>query len=293
MAKRLTITVRVHRRAWVSLLLLASLWSSAALGQVPDTTKKPTARDSAIVDTLKKEAQQQVFREAHQIQWWEVAIAGGLIAASTSLDRSLQHYTRTHRSDGATSLSNVFRQQGEPLYYAGISLGVWGTGVVFKSAAIQRAGRRLIVTVVAAGLMTYAVKYASGRSRPNEDVGPFSFHPFTSVKDSTGLEARGSFPSGHTMAAFAVATSLSGDIEWWPASVALYTLAAGTAYSRIYDNRHWFSDTVAGMMLGVFTAKVVNGHWRIFNLKPPGWLVTPTGAPALQWKVPLPPVRLP
>jgi membrane-associated phospholipid phosphatase len=291
-ADRLTISVAVQKRAWVGLLMVASLWSSSAVAQVPDTTK-PTARDSAIVDTLKRAAQQQVLRQAHQVRWWEVAVAGGLIAASTSLDRPLRRYTRTHRSNGATDLSNIFRQQGEPYYYAGISLGVWGTGVIFKSAAIQRAGRRLIVTVIGAGLMTYAVKMAAGRSRPNEDVGPFSFHPFTTLKDSNGVEARGSFPSGHTMAAFAVATSLSGDIDWWPASLALYTLATGTAYSRIYDNRHWFSDTVAGMMLGVFTAKVVNGHWRIFHLKPPGWLVTPTGAPALEWRVPLPPIRSP
>jgi hypothetical protein len=30
-------------------------------------------------------------------------------------------------------------------------------------------------------------------------------------------------------------------------------------------------------MLGIFTAKVVNGHWRIFGLRPPGFLVTPAG----------------
>jgi membrane-associated phospholipid phosphatase len=144
---------------------------------------------------------------------------------------------------------------------------------------------------MAAGLVTYAVKATLGRSRPNEGVGPWSFHPFTPLSDTFGIEARGSFPSGHTMAAFAVATSLSGDIDWWPASVVLYTLAAGTGFSRVYDNRHWFSDTVAGAMLGFTTAKIVNGHWRIFGLKPPGWLVTPTGAPALEWKVPLPPIR--
>jgi len=274
-----------------AILLLGTFATTAGTAQVPDTTKKPTARDSAIVDTLKKEAQQQVLRSAHQIKWYEAVGALTLIGASTALDQPMRRYTREHRTKTLTDLSNGFRQQGEPYYYAGISLGVWGTGVVFHSAAIQRAGRRLIVTVTAAGLVTYATKMLVGRSRPNEDVGAFSFHPFTTLKDSAGIEARGSFPSGHTMAAFAVATSLSGDIEWWPASVVLYTLAAGTAYSRIYDNRHWFSDTFAGALLGFTTAKVVNGHWKIFNLKPPGWLVTPAGAPALEWRVPLPPIR--
>jgi membrane-associated phospholipid phosphatase len=273
-------------------LMLGVLATTAGIAQVPDTTKKPpTAADSAIVDTLKKEAQQQVLRNAHQIRWWEAATAIGLVAVSTTLDKPLQRYTRSHRTHTLTNLSSAFRQQGEPLYYAGISLGVWGTGVVFHSAAIQRAGRRLIVTVAAAGLVTFATKYMVGRSRPNDERGPYQFHPFTSRHDSTGLPSRQSFPSGHTMAAFAVATSLSGDIDFWPASVVLYTLATGTAYSRIYDNRHWFSDTFAGALLGITTAKIVNGHWRIFHLQPPGWLVTPTGAPALEWRVPLPPIR--
>ena len=290
MADRITSVANWRQKA-VSALLVGSLWSTTVLAQVPDTTRKPTAADSAIVDTLQSQAEQEVLREAHQIEWWEAAGALAIIAASTTLDRPLRRYTRTHRTETMTDLSNAFRQQGEPFYYAGISLGVWGTGLIFKSAEIQRAGRRLVVAVAGAGLVTYAVKASLGRSRPNEGRGPFQFHPFTTLKDSAGIEARGSFPSGHTMAAFAVATSLSGDIDYWPASVVLYTLAAGTAYSRIYDNRHWFSDTVAGAMLGITTAKIVNGHWRIFKLRPPGWLVTPTGAPALEWRVPLPPIR--
>lgn len=272
------------------ILLLATLATTAGIAQVPDTTKKPTARDSAIVDTLQKQAQRQVLRNAHQIKWWEAAGAITLVAVSTTLDRPLRQTTRNNRTETLTDLSNLFRQEGEPLYYAGISVGVWGTGVVFGSAELQRAGRRLMVTVTASGLITYATKMVVGRSRPNEDAGPFSFHPFTTLKDSAGIEARGSFPSGHTTAAFAVATSLADDIDYWPASVLLYTLAAGTAYSRVYDNRHWFSDTVAGAILGITTAKVVSGHWRIFGLQPPGWLVTPTGAPALAWRVPLPPL---
>lgn len=274
-----------------AILMLGALVTSAGIAQVPDTTKKPTAVDSAIVDTLKKEAQEQVLRNAHQIHWWEAATAVGLVAISTAFDRDLNRYTQTHKTKTLSDLSNAFRQQGEPYYYAGISLGVWGTGVVFHNAAIQRAGRRLIVTVAGAGLMTFATKFVVGRSRPNDGLGPFQFHPFSTRKDSTGLASRGSFPSGHAMAAFAVATSLSDDINSLPVSIVLYTLAAGTGYSRVYDNRHWVSDTFAGAILGITTAKIVSGRWKIFDLEPPGWLVTPTGAPALEWRVPLPPIR--
>ena len=43
-------------------------------------------------------------------------------------------------------------------------------------------------------------------------------------------------------------------------------------------------DTFFGAMLGIFTAKVVNGRWRVFGIRPPEFMVTPAGAPCLQWK---------
>jgi membrane-associated phospholipid phosphatase len=118
-------------------------------------------------------------------------------------------------------------------------------------------------------------------------VGAFNFHPFTSLKDSAGVETRGSMPSGHTVAAFAVATSLADDIDRPVVDVLLYTVAAGAGWSRIYDNRHWLSDAALGAALGYTTAKVVNGQWRIFGWRPPTFLVTPTGAPAVGWSLPL------
>lgn len=274
-----------------SLILALGPWAGPLQAQVDSARKKPTPADSALVDTLQKEAQQEVLAEAHRIQLWEIAGAAVLVATSTVLDRPLHRETREHRNRTLTNLANAFRQEGEPAYYAGISLGVYGVGLVSGSPEIRRAGRRLVVSVAASAVVMEGMKMLVGRSRPNENRGPWHFSPFTSLKDSAGIEARGSFPSGHTTAAFAVATSLADDINYWPVSVVLYTLAAGTGFSRVYDNRHWFSDTVAGAILGITTAKVVSGHWRIFGLKPPGWLVTPTGAPAVEWRVPLPRLR--
>ncbi|MEO8199018.1 MAG: phosphatase PAP2 family protein [Gemmatimonadota bacterium] len=267
-----------------------SIGGASSLRAQVDTTKKPTARDSAIVDTLQAQAQRRVLRDAHQVTLTQALFAVGGVALATALDeplqRAAQKHRRAHRGGTLTDLANGFRQQGEPIYYAGISLGVLATGYIAGSAPIRRAGRRLVVSVAVSALAEQSLKILLGRSRPNEGVGAFTFHPFSSRNDSTGLTARGSFPSGHVTAAFAVATSLADDINNTPVQIGLYALASGTAFSRVYDNRHWFSDTVFGAILGITTAKLVSGHWRIFNLKPPGWLVTPTGAPALSWNVP-------
>jgi len=84
--------------------------------------------------------------------------------------------------------------------------------------------------------------------------------------------------------AFALATALSDDIHRTWASVGLYTMATGVAWSRLNDNRHWLSDVAAGAVVGVTSAKLVNGHWRIFNLRPPEFLLSPASA-TVAWEL--------
>ncbi len=55
-----------------------------------------------------------------------------------------------------------------------------------------------------------------------------------------------SFPSGHTIVAWAVATPFAKeyDAPW------LYGVAAVTNLARVASRKHWLSDTVAGSLLG-------------------------------------------
>jgi membrane-associated phospholipid phosphatase len=247
----------------------------------------PPIADSSVADTGSKAARQQILAEPHIVRWYEAAAALGGLGVLVLVDEPVQRFVQNHvRSNTTNDISSVFRQEGEAPYYAGISLGVLGVGLVTGRPGIRRAGARLVGAVGLSAAEMEVIKYLVGRSRPNENVGAFSFHPFTSLKDSAGVETRGAMPSGHVTAAFAVATSLADDVQSPLARVLLYTAAAGTAFSRINDNRHWLSDTGMGAVLGVFTAKVVNGHWRIFGLRPPGFLVTPTAA-SIEWYSPI------
>jgi membrane-associated phospholipid phosphatase len=89
-------------------------------------------------------------------------------------------------------------------------------------------------------------------------------------------------PSGHTTMAFALATTLADDIHKTWASVGLYTMATGVGWSRVNDNKHWLTDIAAGAVIGVTSAKLVSGRWRIFNLHPPQFLLGPRQA-TLAW----------
>lgn len=75
---------------------------------------------------------------------------------------------------------------------------------------------------------------------------------FTKVERPDG-SARNSFPSGHTATAFMGAELLRreyGDVSPW-IGVAGYAVAAGTGFFRMYNNRHWLTDVIAGAGIGI------------------------------------------
>ena len=67
-----------------------------------------------------------------------------------------------------------------------------------------------------------------------------------------------SFPSGHTATAFAAAEFLKQEYKdlspWY--GYAGYTVAIATGTLRMYNNKHWFSDVVAGAGIGILSTKL-------------------------------------
>jgi membrane-associated phospholipid phosphatase len=70
-----------------------------------------------------------------------------------------------------------------------------------------------------------------------------------------------SFPSGDVVKAFSLSTVLAAEAKSLPISLALYSLAAATAFQRLHRDRHWFSDTVSAAALGTAVGlAVVHAH---------------------------------
>lgn len=92
-----------------------------------------------------------------------------------------------------------------------------------------------------------------------------------------------SFPSGHTAEAFANAEFLRQeykDVSPWY-GVAGYAMAATTGYLRMYNNKHWLSDVVAGAGVGIISTKLA--YWlypkiqhKLFKDKPMNTMVMPS-----------------
>jgi len=85
-----------------------------------------------------------------------------------------------------------------------------------------------------------------------------------------------SFPSGHTTTAFVSAEFLRQeykDVSPW-IGAAGYGCAVLTGYLRMYNNKHWFSDVVAGAGIGILSTRVT--YWLYPKLK--NWVL---GKPAV------------
>jgi membrane-associated phospholipid phosphatase len=180
------------------------------------------------------------------------------------------------------SLGNVSSADTEVLRYQGRASDGQRKSLKINARSagddgIARAGGRLAASVVLSTAAFETLKFASGRARPDAGQGAWAFSPFS---------GNGSLPSGHSTVAFALATSLSHELHNPIVTVVLYTAAAGTAWSRLYDQRHWGSDVLFGAALGIASAQVAHGRWRIFGVRPPE-LILDAGRTGVQVTVPL------
>jgi membrane-associated phospholipid phosphatase len=230
----------------------------------------PLSLDAQTVDSLLDARP----ANAAVIRWWHVAAAAGGLSALMLLDHPVQRYARDNSGTGADNVASVVRHFGQPEAYATVTVGLLGVGLVAHRPAVARAGGRLAASLILAGGAVEAGKILLGRPRPENSLDADGYSPFS---------GQAAMPSGHSAAAFALATSLSDDIHRRWASVGLYGMATAVAWSRINDNRHWLTDVTAGALVGITSAKLASGRWRIFGLRPPSVLVGP-GTAGLAWQ---------
>jgi membrane-associated phospholipid phosphatase len=175
------------------------------------------------------------------------ALTGGALAGTglTMLadDPVRNEFREAHNSfkDQVTDLGNFY---GTGLPGGVVVIGLYTTGLAFDAPGVRLAGRHIAQSLLYAGLTTTVLKIAIGRHRPYLNDGTQAYDPFK------GPDGFHSLPSGHTTVAFAISSSLAADIDNPWATVGLYGVAALTAASRIYVDRHWLSDTFLGAAIG-------------------------------------------
>jgi membrane-associated phospholipid phosphatase len=105
----------------------------------------------------------------------------------------------------------------------------------------------LILCISLSGILNTGIKWLMGRNRPinliEDGVFGFDFFRIIYLYETT------SFPSGHTVTAFALATAFS---YLYPRlRVPAYLVAAMIGMSRVVLTAHYLSDVIAGAIVGV------------------------------------------
>ncbi len=168
-------------------------------------------------------------------------IAGGLAIA---LNNDSNWYTQIqdHRTECQDHLMPATSLLGDGfIHLVGCAaLYKFGNEHDRKTAALALEGQ------INVAIIAFLLKAAFSATRPATDNR--ERHWFTFTFSNT------SFPSGHTMSAFCGAAILGQayHLEW-----VTYPLAALVAYSRIYNQRHWPSDVMAGAGLGLLIGHTV------------------------------------
>ena len=102
---------------------------------------------------------------------------------------------------------------------------------------------QMLTVLLSAALISFVMKNTIFRERP-----------FKSYPDIEKLSEAGSssFPSGHTLEAFAIATAFAFAFPKKKYVIPLFIWALLVAYSRMALGVHYPSDVLGGMIVGVF-----------------------------------------
>ena len=124
--------------------------------------------------------------------------------------------------------------------------------IIFK----RRFGIILSVVGISVALLALLFKFALFPDVPRPMVF-FESQEILKFVDGVKMLSLHSFPSGHSMAGFALATFLSLQMQRVNYSILFLAAAALTGVSRIYLAQHFLLDVMAGSLIGVVTATVV------------------------------------
>jgi hypothetical protein len=146
-----------------------------------------------------------------------------------------EEITEDH-SNFHTKIDNYLQFSPVAITFALKAAGVRGQNNLWSSAKIYATSTLLMAGTV------YALKNIMGEQRP----------------DNSG---NNSFPSGHTATAFAAAEFMHQEFK--KSSVLLsysgYLAASATGTLRMFNNKHYLSDVLAGAGIGILTTKAA--YW--------------------------------
>jgi membrane-associated phospholipid phosphatase len=172
--------------------------------------------------------------------------------ALSLVDEPVKNLSQSIQNKPSTFISKYLLEDicGEHSYI--IASGILTFGLISGKSKCISTALLALESYGLANIVTRASKTLIGRKRPDDwqNEGPYAFRgPFNGR----------SFPSGHATSSFAVASVIANqyrDSKWIP--ITAYSVAGLAGLSRIYDNKHWLTDVVAGAAIGTLVGNLVS-----------------------------------
>jgi membrane-associated phospholipid phosphatase len=181
--------------------------------------------------------------------WISTTAVLGTTAGLIALDPTEGNYFR--RSTAFQGFNNIFTGNATAVGTIMAPVSLYVIGLVRKDSKMEQTALLAGEAVADAEIVTTVLKNATRRVRPA--AFPPEGNLWDSWFESNGsiLRGNGSFPSGHSIAAFSVATVVArryGNHRWVP--YVAYGLATAVGFSRLSLSAHFLADVFMGGVLG-------------------------------------------
>jgi membrane-associated phospholipid phosphatase len=184
-------------------------------------------------------------------KWW--AIFGGATAGLIAADQYISK--NAPNTPTLVHLGNDVSYLGAPYTLIPIAGGFYFVGSAANNQRFREAGLLSFEALSDVTIVQLAVKSITDRERPEEGNGEGHFWASTSPRYSS------SFPSGHAIETFALASIFAHEYhdKLW-VKILAYAYAGGVVGARLAANRHFPGDVMAGGAMGWFIGDYVYGH---------------------------------
>ena len=214
-------------------------------------------------------AQEVVPEPGPLFTYRDALLAGGFLLIGRAV-YPLDEYYAQRLQDSSTQANSKLRTLATlvtttvapgSLYIGG---GMYAVGRLANNRKLASLGLHGTEALLVGEAVAYVIKNVAGRQRPY--VPPRDARSYELLR-GVGKRDYQSFPSGHTVAAFAAAAAVTAETSrnapnsTWIVAPIMYGGAALAGVSRMYDNQHWASDVVIGAAIGTFAGlKIVRYH---------------------------------
>lgn len=185
-------------------------------------------------------------------KWW--LIFGGATGALIATDKYIAR--NAPDTPGLRTLGSDASYLGEPYTLLPIAAGFYFAGTAMGKDHFREAGLLSFETLADVTIVMQVVKSITDRQRPDE-AGSGGAGRFEA---SSGPRYNSSFPSGHAIETFALASIFAHEYRHttW-VKVLAYSYAGGVVGARLAANKHFPGDVMAGGAIGWFIGDYVYG----------------------------------